>query len=45
MDKFDWQASECAPKNYPMQIIKGILLYHGDYEEMVCMFQVEPLLV
>ena len=28
--KFDWKASESAPENYPMQIIRGNLHYHGD---------------
>jgi len=27
--KFDWLATESAPKNYPMQIIKGDLFYRG----------------
>lgn len=28
MTKFDWQATEGAPKNYPMTIIGGSLSYH-----------------
>lgn len=28
MDKFDWQASESAPQNYPMKILSGGLDYH-----------------
>ena len=28
MDKFDWQASESAPINYPMQIVSGSFFYH-----------------
>jgi hypothetical protein len=28
--KFEWKASESAPKNFPMQIIRGNLHYHGD---------------
>jgi len=27
MDKFDWQASESAPRNYPMRIVSGNLSY------------------
>ena len=29
-NKFDWLATESAPDNYPMQIIRGNLRYHGD---------------
>ena len=25
---FDWLATECAPKNYPMEIIDGTFFYH-----------------
>ena len=28
--KFEWKASESAPENFPMQIIRGNLRYHGD---------------
>lgn len=28
MDKFDWQASESAPRYYPMRILAGSLSYH-----------------
>lgn len=27
--KFEWIATECAPKHYPMEIIKGTFYYHG----------------
>lgn len=30
MDKFDWQASESAPRYYPMRIVLGSLRYHDD---------------
>lgn len=30
MDKFDWQATEGAPRNYPMEIVGGSLVYHDD---------------
>jgi len=29
MTKFDWLATESAPQNYPMQIVKGDLFYPG----------------
>jgi len=28
MTKFEWQATESAPKNYPMEITSGSLVYH-----------------
>src|SRR5690625_8041345 len=28
-DKFDWKATESAPKNFPIQIINGTFIYHG----------------
>jgi len=28
MTKFEWQATESAPKNYPMEITSGSLIYH-----------------
>ena len=28
--KFEWKASESAPENFPMKIIRGNLHYHGD---------------
>lgn len=28
--QFDWKATESGPENYPMQIINGNFLYHGD---------------
>lgn len=28
MDKFEWQATESGPRNYPMEIVKGDLFYH-----------------
>lgn len=28
MEKFDWLASESAPKNYPMEIVSGDFFYH-----------------
>lgn len=30
MIKFDWMASESAPRFYPMQIVSGTLFYHGE---------------
>ena len=30
MDKYDWQASESGPRNYPMQVVTGTLFYHGE---------------
>src|SRR5690625_747622 len=29
-DRFDWKATESAPRNYPMRIINGTLLYRGE---------------
>ena len=29
-DKYDWQATESAPRNYPMQVVSGTLFYHGE---------------
>jgi len=29
MDKYDWQATESAPKDYPMEIVTGHLYYPG----------------
>ena len=29
MDKYNWQATESAPKSYPMQVVSGTLFYHG----------------
>jgi hypothetical protein len=31
--KFDWGATESAPKHYPMKIIRGTFIYHGEVEE------------
>jgi Protein of unknown function (DUF2931) len=31
-DKFEWQTTESAPKHYPMKIIRGTLIYHGEAE-------------
>src|SRR5690625_3500537 len=28
-DKFDWKATESAPKNFPIKIIDGTFIYHG----------------
>lgn len=28
--KFDWKATESAPLNYPMEIINGTFIYHGE---------------
>jgi hypothetical protein len=28
--KFDWGATESAPKHYPMEIIQGNFIYHGE---------------
>ena len=30
MDKYDWQATESAPKGYPMQVVSGTLFYRGE---------------
>jgi len=30
MTKFDWKATESAPKNYPMEVVAGTFLYHGE---------------
>ena len=29
-DKFEWLATESAPKHYPMEIIQGTFYYHGE---------------
>lgn len=31
--KFEWLATESAPKHYPMEIIKGTFIYHGEAEQ------------
>jgi hypothetical protein len=31
--KFEWEATESAPKHYPMEIIKGIFIFHGETEK------------
>lgn len=31
--KFEWLATESAPKHYPMKIIQGTFIYHGEKEE------------
>ena len=31
--KFEWEATESAPKHYPMKIIKGTFIYHGEPEQ------------
>lgn len=31
--KFEWEATESAPKRYPMEIIKGTFIYHGEAEQ------------
>jgi hypothetical protein len=31
--KFDWLATESAPKHYPMEIIRGTFIYHGEKEQ------------
>ena len=31
--KFEWKATESAPKLYPMEIIKGTFIYHGEAEQ------------
>jgi hypothetical protein len=31
--KFDWGATESAPKHYPMEIIRGTFIYHGEAEK------------
>ena len=31
-DQYEWYATECAPKHYPMQIIRGTFIYHGEKE-------------
>src|SRR5690625_3836682 len=28
-DRFDWKATESAPKNFPIEIISGTFFYHG----------------
>ena len=30
--KFEWDATESAPKYYPMEIIRGTFVYHGEKE-------------
>jgi hypothetical protein len=30
--KFEWLATESAPKHYPMEIIRGTFVYHGEAE-------------
>lgn len=30
--KFEWDATESAPKRYPMEIIQGDFIYHGEKE-------------
>ncbi len=30
---FEWAATECAPKHYPMEIIQGTFIYHGEKEQ------------
>jgi hypothetical protein len=30
--KFEWDATESAPKHYPMEIIRGTFIYHGEAE-------------
>jgi hypothetical protein len=30
--KFEWDATESAPKHYPMEIIQGDFIYHGEKE-------------
>jgi len=31
--KFEWEATESAPKHYPMEIIKGTLIFQGEAEK------------
>ncbi len=31
--KFDWLATESAPEHYPMEIIQGTFIYHGENEQ------------
>jgi len=31
--KFEWLATESAPKHYPMKIIQGTFIYHGEVEQ------------
>lgn len=31
--KFKWEATESAPQHYPMEIIRGTLIYHGEAEQ------------
>jgi len=31
--KFDWLATDSAPEHYPMEIIRGTFIYHGETEE------------
>ncbi len=33
--KFEWDATESAPKHYPMEIIQGDFIYHGEKERGV----------
>ena len=30
--KFEWLATESAPEHYPMKIIQGTFIYHGETE-------------
>ena len=30
---FEWRATECAPHHYPMEIIQGTFIYHGETED------------
>lgn len=32
-DKFEWYARDSAPKHYPMEVIRGTFVYHGEAEK------------
>jgi len=31
--KFEWEATESAPRHYPMEVIRGTLIFHGEKEQ------------
>lgn len=32
-DKFEWYARDSAPKHYPMKVVRGTFIYHGEAEK------------
>lgn len=32
-DKFEWYARDSAPKRYPMKVVRGTFIYHGEAEK------------